>query len=414
MQRDDDPDRERQRSQHGEPPDGPQLAVTRFGRQLVDGRADASGEYAKAPVGLVLQRSERHDRAVDPVAVAAGDRREQALEERAVGLELPLDGVEVAAELAGQHAGGLAPDRRERHAHGGAGLDEHGPPRAGERLEQRARRGGLPLVGDAVDERGERRLRRPKLGQAHRERDVAAGQLDAVVGGAALREDAPPERRGERDHGDRERDEYPPRYGRAWPRGDRVARVGRERQPGQRLAQAARVDRHIPVPQMTLMTWVSVPQVVAAAPPSPRSVAHAVRAEETWDEQAPVCDAPWHACTSAATAAWHAALLQAWNWHWTTGSSAAAHAGPIDVSARAMQPGLLSEMPVIPVASKITAPAFDAAPASVTPKRHETQPAFAMSIWNAAHPVAPAARQALRKPEICVAVHALSTCATGS
>ncbi len=154
----------------------------------------------------MLEGAEHHDRPVDAVRIAGRDGGEEPLEESGIGVERGLYGVELGGELRGEGAGRVAADVRESLGEGGARLDEHGAARAGERLEQDAGGARLALVGDAVDEgQGEGGPgRRAELGQAHRDGDVPARELDAVVGGAPLRDDAEAEGEGEREDGDGE------------------------------------------------------------------------------------------------------------------------------------------------------------------------------------------------------------------
>jgi hypothetical protein len=152
VKRDDDAHRQSQRSQHGERPDRLQLSLARLRRQGVDRPRHPPCQYAQPFVGVMLERAERHDRAVDAVTVAAGDGRKESLEQRSVRLERGLDRIELGSEPRRQRARGIAAYRGERLDNCRPGLDDHRAARTSQRFEQCARRAGLALVGDAVHE----------------------------------------------------------------------------------------------------------------------------------------------------------------------------------------------------------------------------------------------------------------------
>ena len=237
-----------------------------------------------------------------PLAIAA----KQVLELRAVPLEHALDRVELGRELRHEVARRLAADGGQRQRDRAARLDEDRPARAHQRLEQDARRPGLALVRDAVDERRERRLRGAELGEPEGYGDVASRELDAVVGGAALGGDAPSERRREREHGHPERREDTAGDGRTgarrWGAHDdgeatstpaaRAIHVAMSstsmRSPRARLRRARRLDAHaVTIRPPPARRWASMrssamtratPGIVdGSSPPAPEQTASSRR-----------------------------------------------------------------------------------------------------------------------------------------
>ena len=246
MERHHEPDRQRQRREHGQRPDAsaararaPPTTARRSSSptRSASTRRRLSASCSSAPSETIVRLTPSRS----PLAMA----REEPLEERRSRLERRLDRVELRRQLAARapRVGSLPT----------AGQRLRQSPRASRRTScaarppsvssSDARRAGLALVGDAVDQRGERRLRRAELRQAHRDRHVPAPELDAVVGRAPLRGDAPAERHREREHRDRERREHPPRDAgaadqRAEQRGQRIA-SGRPRRSSRRAARPA-------------------------------------------------------------------------------------------------------------------------------------------------------------------------------
>jgi hypothetical protein len=70
----------------------------------------------------VLEASEREDRLVDAVPIAARDRGEEALEEIAVAVQSRLGRVELRRELLGERARRGRADLGERLGERGSGL----------------------------------------------------------------------------------------------------------------------------------------------------------------------------------------------------------------------------------------------------------------------------------------------------
>jgi hypothetical protein len=155
----------------------------------------------------------------------------------------------------------------------------------------------------------------------------------------------------------------------------------------------------MPLPQISVITPAGVPHVVVPAPPSEKSAPHAVFAAMSCVEHAPMSAELWQAVVSVP---WHAVLLQAACSHWKSGSSAIAHPGPFDGSARATQPPALRPHGAF-VESTSKAPVL-----AVIGVKHPTQAIFAavpVKVLQAdCDPVVPV--QAIRNPLICAMLHA--------
>ena len=232
----------------------------------------------------MLDRSQGKDRPIDAVPVTAGDGGIEALEQGAVTFEKCFRGVELPGKLRGKVARCLASDGGQGHRHGGACLDEHGTTGANQGLEQHSCRTRFPLVGNAVNQRRERRLGGTQLSKAHCHRDVPTGELHAVVRRPPLREDAQAQRHGEGDNRDRERHEHASRNRRTRLE---VGLLGSRCRQGKEEA-IAQTDKRASAQRRRLRTAVGAAQVplargIAVALSGHLAVARAARREGVVD-----------------------------------------------------------------------------------------------------------------------------------
>ena len=139
----------------------------------------------QALVRVVLGRTHDDEGAVDLVAIGRVEGLKQALEAPLVAGQGEGDGVELAGGVEREGARRRALDAGQVVGEGVARVLVLGAADVDEGLDEEACRERVALVGDAVDERREGGLRRPELAEPEGDRDVAAGQLGAVLGRCA-------------------------------------------------------------------------------------------------------------------------------------------------------------------------------------------------------------------------------------
>ncbi len=153
----------------------------------------------------MLDSSDLDNLAVERVLIGVERRGEQPVERRFVGLDVALDGREVTAEVWAAFGRADLPELGD----GSVGFEELGVARAGERSEEEPSRHRITVVGEPIDERRERGLRRTKLSNFERNRQITLRQLFTVGCRAPLRSHAPRGGHCKCEQGHAKRDENP-------------------------------------------------------------------------------------------------------------------------------------------------------------------------------------------------------------